>query len=122
VAAVAVPGRAGVHVDVPGVWDALAVEQGPLGTVLEAGSPGRTKMKYWLNGLKLMGLGALTGLMGTTLGIFPAQAQDLPPEHSGMVLCIGKIINLPLVDIPDEPIEVGLFISDDFKCVRERIG
>lgn len=62
-------------------------------------------------------------LMGGSVAVArPAVAQDEGPKHSGMVLCIGKIINLPLIDIPDEPIEVGLFISDEFKCVRERIG
>jgi hypothetical protein len=67
----------------------------------------------------------VAGILGALIGLsvaVPAGAADLPPEHSGMVLCIGKIVNLPLIDIPDEPIEVGLFISDDFKCVRERIG
>jgi hypothetical protein len=86
-----------------------------MGAVLEADAQREGTMR------KRLVAGILGALMGLSVA-GPARAADLPQEHSGMVLCIGKIVNLPLIDIPDEPIEVGLFISDDFKCVRERIG
>jgi hypothetical protein len=52
----------------------------------------------------------------------PAVAADFPPGHTVLVLCVNKIINLPLLDLPDEPLTLGVGISADFKCPHERVG
>lgn len=52
----------------------------------------------------------------------PAGAADFPPGHTVLVLCVNKILNLPLIDIPDEPLTLGVGISADFKCPHERVG
>lgn len=67
-------------------------------------------------------IGVLTALLTLAASTAPARAADFPPGHTVLVLCVNKIVNLPLLDLPDEPLTLGVGISADFKCPHERVG
>lgn len=49
----------------------------------------------------------------------PAVAQD---ERSIGVLCIGRLIDLPFLDVPEETQMLAIVVTDDFQCPSEGIG
>lgn len=58
---------------------------------------------------------AAAAVVGMTAA--PAQAQEEEgPPHSGVVLCIGQVLNLPFIDIPEDTILIGFGVSDEFDC------
>lgn len=71
--------------------------------------------------LVALGLSVVLGASSVVVAR-PAVAADFPPEHTVLVVCINKILNLPLIDVPDEPLTIGIGISADFKCPHERVG
>lgn len=52
----------------------------------------------------------------------PAVAQEEGPNNSGLVLCIGRALDLFLIDIPEETQLIGIWVSDDFQCPSEGFG
>lgn len=49
----------------------------------------------------------------------PAGAQQ---ERSIGVLCIGRLLDLPFIDVPEETQMLAIVVTDDFKCPSEGIG
>lgn len=71
----------------------------------------------------IVAAGLCVAMLGGSVALAgPAVAADFPPGHTVLVLCVNKILNLPLIDIPDEPLTLGIGISADFKCPHERVG
>lgn len=66
---------------------------------------------------RLLVIGALSVVLGG-IGVIqarPAMAQEEKP-HSGFVACIGQLLNLPGLDIPEDTILIGFGVTDDFQC------
>ena len=58
-------------------------------------------------------------LVGMTAA--PAQAQEEEKRSIGVV-CIGRLIDLFLIDIPEETQMIAFVVTDGFKCPSEGIG
>lgn len=51
-----------------------------------------------------------------------ASARPAVAQNSGAVLCLSRLIDLFLIDIPEETQLIGLWVSDDFQCPGEGVG
>ena len=51
----------------------------------------------------------------------PAVAQEEEKRSVGVV-CIGRLIDLFLIDIPEETQMLAILVTDGFKCPSEGIG
>lgn len=64
----------------------------------------------------------VAGLVGALVAVglaLPARAQE---ERSIGVVCIGRLLDLPFIDIPEETQMLAIVVTDDFKCPSEGIG
>ena len=60
------------------------------------------------------------------VGVFAAVGLALPThaqeKRSVGVLCIGRLLDLPFIDVPEETQMIAIVVTDDFKCPSEGIG
>jgi hypothetical protein len=64
----------------------------------------------------------VAGIMGSLVAVgmaLPAGAQE---ERSIGVVCIGRLLDLPFIDVPEETQMLAIVVTDDFKCPSEGIG
>jgi hypothetical protein len=69
-----------------------------------------------------MGRKIVAGIVGAlaVVGLaLPAQAQE---ERSIGVVCIGRLLDLPFIDLPEETQMIAIVVTDGFKCPSEGIG
>ena len=62
-------------------------------------------------------LAALGG--GSVVLARPVAAQE---ERSIGVVCIGRLLDLPFIDLPEETQMIAIVVTDGFQCPSEGIG
>jgi hypothetical protein len=65
---------------------------------------------------------AIVGALVGPLLAGVAGAQTVEEERSIGVLCIGRLLDLPFIDVPEETQMIAIVVTDDFKCPSEGIG
>lgn len=64
----------------------------------------------------------VAGLVGALVAVglaLPAGAQE---ERSIGVVCIGRLLDLPFIDVPEETQMIAVVVTDGFQCPSEGIG
>lgn len=67
----------------------------------------------------MVAMGIVAALAG--LWAAPAVAQEEEKRSIGVV-CIGRLIDLFLIDLPEETQMIAFVVTDGFKCPSEGIG